>query len=312
LVHDFRDPGTWNTQFLSQLSLFLTIQGKTMTPQERELIMKVAERIQNAPQQTKDPEADRLIAEQMARRPDANYLLTQAVIVQEYGLQQAQERIHSLEQELTQARSAPTTGNAAGGSFLGGMFGGPSTPPSPAAVQSQAQRPPMSAGKKPPTGAPGRPTANQPNQPNNAQQAGGNRSGMGDFMRNAAMMAVGVAGGQMLFSGLQGMFGDSAAETAVADMPPSEDATAAADSPDPAAEDSGGWGGDQGVSEEGLAGDSSAWEQPDPAADPADPWGAGGAGAGDETLSDSGFDDGGFDDGGDSGGDDFGGDDDWG
>jgi len=291
-----------------------------MTPQERELIMKVAGRIQNAPQQTKDPEAERLISEQMARRPDADYLLTQAVIVQEYGLQQAQERIQSLEQELTQARSAPATGNAGGGSFLGGLFGGPSTPPSQAAAQPQAQRPPMSSGKKAPGGAPGqpgRPTANQPNQPNNAQQAAGNRGGMGDFMRNAAMMAVGVAGGQMLFSGLQGMFDDNptdgAADTAVADMPPSEDATAAAEAPEATTEDSGGWGGDQGVSEEGLAGDPSVWEQPDPAADPADPWGAGGAGdAGDETVSDGGSDDAGFDDGGDFGGDDFGGDDDWG
>jgi hypothetical protein len=282
-----------------------------MTPQERELIMKVAERIQNAPQQTKDPEADHLITEQMARRPDANYLLTQAVIVQEYGLQQAQERIQGLEQELTQAKSVQTTANTGGGSFLGGLFGGPQTPPanaSPtaAAASRQTSRAPTQAGGKAQAGQ------RAPNQTAATQQgaAAGNRSGMGDFMRNAAMMAVGVAGGQMLFSGLQGMFGDdpsdAAADTAVADMPPSEDPTAAADSAEPAAEDSGGWGGDQGVSEEALSGDSSAWEQPDPAADAADPWGAG---AGDETVSDGGFDDAGFDDG---GGDDFGGDDDWG
>ena len=140
--------------------------------------------------------------------------------------------------------------------------------------------------------------------------AAGNRSGMGDFMRNAAMMAVGVAGGQMLFSGLQGMFddnpADSAGDTASADMSTPEDTTAAADSSEPAAEDSGGWGADQGVSEEALSGDPSMWEQPDPAADATDPWGAG---AEDETLSDGGMDDGGFDDG---GADDFGGDDDWG
>jgi hypothetical protein len=298
--------------FFSLINLFTHYpnKGSEMTPQERELIMKVADRIQNAPQQTKDPEAERLISEQMARRPDADYLLTQAVIVQEYGLQQAQERIQSLEQELTQARSAQTTGNAAGGSFLGGLFGGrPSTPA--AAANAQAQRSSMQVRGKVPAGAQsGRPMTNQTGgQAGNQQQgpAGGNRSGMGDFMRNAAMMAVGVAGGQMLFSGLQGLIGDnpadSAGNTAAADTSAPEDTTAAADSSEPAA-DSGGWGADQGGSEEALSGDPSMWEQPDPAA--ADPWGAG---AGDETLSDSGFDEGGFDDG---GGDDFGGDDDWG
>ena len=279
--------------------------------------MKVAERIQNAPQQTKDAEAERLIAEQMARRPDSNYLLTQAVIVQEYGLQQAQERIQGLEQELAQTKSAQPTAGAPGGSFLGGLFGGPQTPPvntSPTATAATTAQTPRAAtrpGAKGPAGSQalaGRPAPNQAAAPQ--QAAAGNRSGMGDFMRNAAMMAVGVAGGQMLFSGLQGMFGDnpadSAAETASADMASPEDATAAADSSEPAAEDSGGWGGDQGVSEEALSGDPSAWEQPDPAADAADPWGAG---AEDETVSDGGFDDAGFDDG---GGDDFGGDDDWG
>jgi len=280
-----------------------------MTPQEQELILKVVQRVQQAPAQTKDPQAEQLIRDQLARHPDALYLLTQAVIIQEQGLLQAQQQISALQTELQQARTAPAP---QGAGFLGGMFGGT---PSGAAANPAPAMPltgagtssGLNAGAKP-SGKPAATTkpAGKGPQPTAAAgnaAAGANRSGMGDFMRNAAMMAVGVAGGQMLYSGLQGMFSDEPGDAAVADATAADTGaeTNATDATEPVA-DSSGWGADQGVSDQALSGeDPSLWEQPEPAAD-------GWTDASAEELSpelDAGTDDGGL-------GDDFGGDDDWG
>lgn len=281
-----------------------------MTPQEQELILKVVQRVQQAPAQTKDPQAEQLIHDQLAQYPDALYLLTQAVIIQEQGLLQAQQQIRGLQTELQQARTAPAP---QGGGFLGGMFGG--TPsgvaanPTPAmpltgAGTSSGFSPGVKPGGKPGTTANAAGKGPQPKAAAGNVAAGANRSGMGDFMRNAAMMAVGVAGGQMLYSGLQGMFSDEPGDAAAADATAAE--TTATDAADPVA-DSGGWGADQGVSDQALSGDDpSLWEQPEPAAED---WTDASADEPSPEL-DTGADDAGF---GDDFGDDFGGgDDEWG
>ncbi len=217
-----------------------------MTPQERDLISKVANRLRQAGPQTKDPEADQWISDQVASQADAVYLLTQAVIVQEYGLQQSQERITALEQELALARqqreAAPPTG---GGSFLGGLFGGSTT------------------GKSPGAAAPGtpasRPVAARNRQSNTASTTANGGSGMGDFMRSAAAMAVGVAGGHMLFNGLQGLFGDESTAADGQGLAGSSE-TGAEQAAEPAAS-SGGWGSDSGSSQDAVAGGSGGWTQ---------------------------------------------------
>ena len=76
-----------------------------------------------------DPEADRLIAEQFSRYPEARYRLTQLAFIQEHALAEAQNRIQRLEWEAQQARQAaqqaqqqPAGGS--GGGFFSGLFGG--------------------------------------------------------------------------------------------------------------------------------------------------------------------------------------------
>lgn len=185
-----------------------------MTPQEQELILTVAKRLREAPLTHKDAQAEQVIQREIGAQKDAPYLLTQAVILQEHALKQAQERMNTLETELEQARQQ-TSAQSRGG-FLGGLFGGgsaPATPPNPGLSQ-------------------------------NRNSLSGQTSGFGDFMRGAAGVAVGVAGGQLLFSGLSGLFGDeptpgteAAADTAVE---PSPDAAQLAqndpthDNPEPA------------------------------------------------------------------------------
>jgi hypothetical protein len=95
-----------------------------MTPQERELILGVVQRLRTANLTQKDSEAERLILTEIGSQKDALYLLTQAVIVQEQGLRHAQERIQQLESACSQQGH---------GGFLSGLFGGggSSAPPPP-------------------------------------------------------------------------------------------------------------------------------------------------------------------------------------
>ncbi|MGC2202224.1 MAG: DUF2076 domain-containing protein [Stellaceae bacterium] len=183
-----------------------------MTPQEKDLLTTLLDRLKNAPRQDKDPEAEALIREAMAGRPDLPYYLTQTVLIQDLSLHQAQQRITDLEKQLADAQQAakPTVG-----SFLGGLFG--SRPPAPAGAPPPSgpwTRSPQvaSAPPAPPYGQPG--YAPQPAygaQPGYAQQPAGGfmggGMGGGGFLRSAAATAAGVAGGALLFQGIESLFG---------------------------------------------------------------------------------------------------------
>jgi hypothetical protein len=161
-----------------------------------------------------DPEADRLIAEQFARYPEARYRLTQLAFIQEHALAEAQNRLQRLEWELQQARQqaqqAPQQqGSGSSGGFFSGLFGGgsrtapPQGGPGPAWNQGPAPAPnyQQAAPPPPPQYAPGY-------QPGMFQRPG---SG---FLGSALTTAAGVAGGLVagnalmsLFSGSHGMGG---------------------------------------------------------------------------------------------------------
>ena len=154
-----------------------------MTPQERELLTNLIGRLRQAPAQNKDQEADQLITQLVRERPDAAYILAQTVLIQDYSLHQAQARITELE-------SQPAAAAGGAGSFLGNLFGRPqpaAAPPPP--PQQQPQLP--AAG----------PWGGQPAAGGFGQGAGGS------FLRSAAATAAGVAGGALLFSGIQSLFG---------------------------------------------------------------------------------------------------------
>ncbi len=186
-----------------------------MTPQERDLLTTLLARLKNTANQPKDPEADALIRQAMAEQPDAPYFLAQTVLIQDLSLHNAQNQIAELEKQLTDAqqqaaRPAPT-------SFLGGLFG------------SRQPAPPASgAGSAPPAGpwtrapqvaaAPPAQPWGQPNpqggygQPMGAGggfMGGGGMGGSG-FLRSAATTAAGIAGGALLFQGIESLFGQHA------------------------------------------------------------------------------------------------------
>jgi hypothetical protein len=95
-----------------------------MTPQEQQMIDGLVERVRNTPVQDKDLAAEQRLQQGLAGSPDALYVLAQTVLVQQYGLQQAQAHIAQLQEQLNAQPSQP----ASGGSFLGRLFGGTSGP----------------------------------------------------------------------------------------------------------------------------------------------------------------------------------------
>ena len=175
-----------------------------MTPQEKDLLTTLLDRLRNAPRQPKDPEADALIRQAMSDQPDLPYYLTQTVLIQDLSLHQAQQRIADLEKQLADAQQAakPTVG-----SFLGGLFGSrPAAPSSGSPTAGPWARSPQVA-----AAPPAQPYSQPGYQPGYSQPAGGGLlgSGMsgGGFLRSAAATAAGVAGGALLFQGIESLFG---------------------------------------------------------------------------------------------------------
>jgi uncharacterized protein len=143
-----------------------------MQPQERDLILGLFDRLRPFDSQPRDPEAERLIADGVARQPSTPYLLTQTVLVQEQALKAAQERIAELEAK---------TGDAPASGFLSSA---PKIGPWGAAPAAPSTRSPLQAAVAP-------------------QPAGGG----GGFLRSALTTAAGVAGGALLFEGIRSMLG---------------------------------------------------------------------------------------------------------
>jgi hypothetical protein len=181
-----------------------------MTPQERDLITHLLSRLGQAGGQPKDPEADALIRQAVAAQPDAPYYLVQTVLIQDMALSNAESRIRDLEQQLAASRPAPSQPT----SFLGGLFGGGSA--APASGGSGPQSGPWSRPAPGPQSAPPQwqnPAQQQPQpQPMMGQPMMGGgmpmmASGGSSFLRQAATTAAGIAGGALLFEGIQSMFG---------------------------------------------------------------------------------------------------------
>ncbi len=152
-----------------------------MTPQERDLIQSVFDRLAQAGQMGRDPEAEALIRDHLARQPEAPYGLVQAVIMLEMSLTQTRQQMAELQRQLA-ANRAPAP---AGGSFLGGGAGPWGSVPNSGPQQAYAAPVPPQA-----------PSMFAPQAP-----------AVGGFLRNAATMAAGVAGGTLLAEGLSSLFG---------------------------------------------------------------------------------------------------------
>jgi len=154
-----------------------------MTPQETSLVTKLLERLKTTDGQLKDLEAETLIRQTTAEQADAAYYLAQTVLIQDLSLHCAQNRIGELEKNLAAAETA----EASPPSFLHGLLD--TNQPAPVRCPSAALTPAPDAAPAPPG------------------SAGWLGMGSGGFLRAAAVTAAGVAGGALLFEGIQSMFG---------------------------------------------------------------------------------------------------------
>lgn len=219
-----------------------------MSPEERQLITGLFDRMRGFTLAEKDGEAEALINEQTVSQRDAPYMLVQSVLVQEQALQQADVRIRQLEDEVRTLRSGAQPQSAASGGFLGGRPA--AEPPRGASVPTIGARatPPAYGNRGSLHAVPQTPQAA------GAQQPGGG----GGFMQNAMATAAGVAGGMLVGSAIGSLLGGGSSASAATPQT-SDPQAAASDSgapaetaqqqpaePDPSAQDAaddggGGW-----------------------------------------------------------------------
>jgi hypothetical protein len=256
----------------------------SMTPQDRQLIDDLFDRLATVEGQPRDPQAMAAIAEGLRRAPNATYALVQTVLLQDEALARPGERIAELERGVPAAPATP-------GGFLDSMrdtlFG-----------QNQPRR----GGSVPPSGgASDRLASTSGAAPERAQpDARATGGGAGSFLGTAAAAAAGVVGGSLLMNSIRGLTGgagggeksqslasDTAGERASPDRAsPWGDGGADKDSlaRDAGLNDigSGGRGGEQRAAQQDHAGDDDGVDH---------------ASYDDEDDSDDDFDDGDFDDG---------------
>ena len=178
-----------------------------MTPQERQLIDDLFDRLSRLESAPRDPEAAAAIAQGLRKAPNAVYPLVQTVLVQDEALKRANSRIQELE-----AAGAPEE-NRSGG-FLDSMR---------ETIFGQSQ-PRGSVPNVPPPEAPSRPVWNsgqvmqQGQPPGQYGQAPYGQGygvsqppvpGGGSFLGTAAAAAAGMVGGSLLLGSIRSMMGGS-------------------------------------------------------------------------------------------------------
>jgi uncharacterized protein len=186
-----------------------------MTPQERQLIDDLFDRLAKLESAKRDPEAMSAIMQGLRNAPNAVYALVQTTLVQDEALKRADMRIQELEAVADQGQQ-----NQSGGfldSMRGAIFGQNQPQGASHGSVPNVRAPEIAGGGRPAwnTGqvlqqgqAPGQfnqPAYAQP-QPYGAQQSpfGG---GGGSFLGTAAAAAVGVVGGSLLAGSLRSMMG---------------------------------------------------------------------------------------------------------
>lgn len=157
-----------------------------MTPQERQLVEDLFDRLARLEPAPRDAEAERVIADGLRRAPNAIYPLVQTVLVQDEALKRADARIR----ELTGEDAEPTTGGGFLDSMRQALTGRSTSVPS---VRPGAPDPRWNSGGAFPSA--------------NAAPAQGGGYGGGSFLGTAAASAAGVIGGALLLNSISSMFG---------------------------------------------------------------------------------------------------------
>jgi uncharacterized protein len=192
-----------------------------MTPQERQLVDDLFDRLSKLESGPRDPDAIAAIAKGLRIAPNAVYALVQTVLVQDEALKQAHHRIEELE-----SQSAPAQAQSGGflDSMRGAIFGQSQSQGSVPNVRPPevGSRPVWNSGQVLQQPSPGRYDQGGYGQPYGGPQApmgggmmgggpmGGGMmggSGGGSFLGTAAATAAGMVGGSLLLNSFRGMMG---------------------------------------------------------------------------------------------------------
>jgi uncharacterized protein len=232
-------------------------QEKLMTPQERDVISGIFDKLKSAASQPRDPEVERLIAEKIAAQPYAPYAMAQSVYVQEQALLNLQQQVEALQAQVVQLQNQP---QAPQGGFLSGIFGAKpaATTSVPNAGRPIGVPPGFQSGAMQAQASPQGAVQPQTNQPPAGPWGGQPRQG-GGFLQTAMATAAGVAGGVVLGNVLMNAFsGDKAGaqtankpEAAAEASPASTEASAAQDTFQPASHEDTSGGFDTGFDDGG-------------------------------------------------------------
>ena len=197
-----------------------------MTPEERELVANLFNRLAELERTPRDPDAERTIREGLARAPNAVYALVQTALLQDEALKVADQRIAEMEEALAQAQPS----DRRSGSFLENMrdsllgrepprgsvppVGGDrpmGAPPGYGRDRDPWGRsdPPMAGGPGYGGPASGAPMSGGPGYggPMSGAPMAGPGGGGGSFLGTAAAAAAGAIGGGLLMNSVRGMLG---------------------------------------------------------------------------------------------------------
>jgi hypothetical protein len=179
-----------------------------MTPQEQQLVNELFARLAQLESASRDPDAERLIAEGVKKAPNAAYALVQTALVQDEALKRANARIEELQAQLGGAAQPQRQQGGFLDNMRDALFGRNEPHGSVPTVRPQVAEPGTAEtpgaepqpGYAPPRGAPA--MAAQPSYP-----AGPTFGSGGSFLGTAASAAAGVIGGGLLLDGIRSMFG---------------------------------------------------------------------------------------------------------
>ncbi|HEX7791155.1 MAG TPA: DUF2076 domain-containing protein, partial [Afipia sp.] len=187
-----------------------------MTPQERQLVDDLFDRLARLETSPREPNADAAIAQGLRRAPNAVYALVQTVLVQDEALKRADARIQELEGGAEQQPSGGFL-DSMRDAILGPGQGRGSVPS--VRPGNGAQRGPVwnsgqaleqadaRMGGDPRMNADPRMNDPRSGNPGGGLFGGGNAGGGGSFLGTAAATAAGVIGGSMLMNSIRGMMG---------------------------------------------------------------------------------------------------------
>jgi uncharacterized protein len=171
-----------------------------MTPEERNQVTELFDRLATLEGNPRDREAERLIQEGLRHAPNAPYTLVQTALIQDEALKRADNRIRELEAQLGTGGEPRRQGG-----FLENMresvFGKRAGSVPTVRPSGESSSAPMGA----PPGYQAQPMAQQPMPQQPMGQPMPQPSAGGSFLGTAAAAAVGVVGGALLADSIRGM-----------------------------------------------------------------------------------------------------------